>query len=129
MSITSETFYRAVCEHDRCGRSIPNPDEDEASHWPLVSVEEYLREPHEERDVMVAWFYEDGRTLCPEHHPDARPCGNSCNGGMVKVEGAPPSLPADREWSFPHHWEDCPECHGVGYHPAPTDHADGSGDA
>jgi len=126
MSITSETFYRAACEHGQCGRTIPNEDDHEASHWPLEAVEEYLRTPHEERDVEVAWFYEGGKTLCPEHHPDARPCGNSCNSGSVKVEGLPPNWPSDQPWSLPHHWEECPECHGVGYHPAPAVHADGS---
>lgn len=118
--ITSETFYRAECEHEKCSQTIPDPDDHEASHWPLVSVEEYLREPHEHRDVEVTWFYDGVRTFCPEHHPDARACSNECNGGMVQVPGVPPNWPADREWTFPHHWENCPECHGVGFHPAPS---------
>jgi hypothetical protein len=117
--ITSETFYRASCEADRCPLTIPDLDDHEASHWPLDSVEEYLREPHEHRDVMLRWFHEDGHTFCPEHHPAARPCANECNGGMVQVAGEPPNWPADREWTHPHHWENCPECHGVGFHPAP----------
>tara|TARA_B100000378_G_scaffold143246_1_gene115775 strand:+ start:51 stop:431 length:381 start_codon:yes stop_codon:yes gene_type:complete len=126
MSITSEMFYRAECDELKCTRTIPDVDDHEASHWPLESVEEYLREPHEERDTEVFWFYEDGRTLCPEHHPDARPCASACNGGMVKVDGPPPTWPADREWSHPHHWESCPECHGVGFHTAPRSEGQGA---
>lgn len=118
MSITSETFYRAECEE--CHRTIPD-EEDEASHWPLAFVEEYLREKHSHGvgDVEVQWFYDGQRTLCPEHHPEARPCGTCGGQGSVKQPGPPPNLPEGREWSLPHHWAECTECHWVGFHPAP----------
>lgn len=115
MTITSETFYRAECE--ACPRTIPDEDDHEASHWPLSAVEEYLREPHESYDVELYWFYDGERTLCPEHHPEARAC-STCDGQRsVKVAGRPPEF--EGEWTMPHHWEECPECHWIGFHPAP----------
>lgn len=125
MSITSETFYRAECEE--CHRTVPDYDDHEASHWPLAAVEEYLREKHGHGvgDVEVQWFYDGSKTLCPEHHPEARPCGTCDGQGYVRVEGPPPNLREGVDWSLPHHWKECPECHWVGFHPAPTAQTDG----
>lgn len=126
--IKSETFYRAECDILKCGRTIPNEDDHEASHWPLDAVEEALREPREvgSTDVEVTWFYDGERTLCPENHPDARPCGTCDGQGAVRVAGPPPNLPDGVEWSMPHHWDACSECNWVGYHPAPPVHTDGA---
>lgn len=118
--IQSETFFRAECDELNCGITIP--DGDDASHWPLASVEEALREPREvgPSGIEVGWFHDGDRTLCPRHHPDARPCGTCDGQGVVRVEGPPPNLSEGVAWSLPHHWEACSECEWVGFHPAPT---------
>ncbi|CAN7240383.1 hypothetical protein LJR045_000965 [Microbacterium sp. LjRoot45] len=118
--ITSETFYRAECEAPNCGRTLPDEDTHEASHWPRSYVEEQLREPREVGlgDVEVTWFYDGEKTFCPEHHPGATPCGTCDGEGMVRVDGPPPNWEG-QQWTFPHHWENCPECDRVGFHPAP----------
>lgn len=119
MSITSETFYRAECDELKCTSTIPTGEE-EASHWPLSMVEEALREPREvgSSDVEVAWFYDGERTLCPRHHPDARPCGTCDGQGAVRCDGPPPNLPEGVKWTRDFHWAECPECLWVGFHPA-----------
>ncbi|MFD6699704.1 MULTISPECIES: hypothetical protein [unclassified Microbacterium] len=127
--IKSETFYRAECDEPKCGSTIPSGDDEEASHWPLATVEEALREPREVgAGVEVIWFYDGERTLCPRHHPDATPCGTCDGQGAVRVDGPPSNLRAGVEWSLPHHWEACPECNWVGFHPAPTDRTIGASD-
>lgn len=128
--IKSETFYRAECDELKCDRTIPGLDDEEASHWPLTTVEEALREPREvgASGVEVIWFYDGERTLCPRHHPEATPCGTCDGQGAVRVDGPPPNLRAGVEWSLPHHWEACPECNGVGFHPAPTNRTIGRED-
>lgn len=122
MPITSETFYRAECDELKCGSMIPT-GEDDATHWTRDLVEETLREPHEAAaaEVELWWFYDGTRTLCPRHAPGARPCGTCENDqGMVRVDGRPPNLPEGSAWSFDYHWGICPECAGVGFHPAPA---------
>ena len=117
--ITSETFYRAECDVESCAESIPNEDDYEASHWPLASVEKELRETHEKFGVELIWFYDGERVLCPQHHPEARPCSTCGGQGSVKVPGRPPKF--EGEWLPAHHWEECPECHWIGFHPAQPD--------
>ena len=129
MPITSETFYRAECDELKCASMIPT-GEDEASHWPRELVEEALREPRETAmaDVELTWFYDGERTLCPRHAPGARPCGTCDGQGAVRVDGPPPNLRDGVEWSSPHHWDDCPECHWIGFHPAPPSLPNGGGE-
>lgn len=96
MSITSETFYRAECDVESCAESSSTPN------FSCVS--------------LSSWFYDGERVLCPQHHPEARPCSTCGGQGSVKVPGRQPKF--EGEWLPAHHWEECPECHLIGFHPA-----------
>ena len=125
--ITEQTFYQAVCEAKRCAETLPDEESHEASHWPLAYLEDELRTPREAGHgvVEVTWFYDGEHTFCPKHHPDARPCGTCDGQGAVRIPGKPPQWEGG-EWTMPHHWDECPECHWVGYHPAPQPSERGS---
>lgn len=119
--ITEQNFYQAACESDGCGETLPDEETHEASHWMLSYLIEQLAEKCEagRGELEVTWFYDGEHTFCPKHHPGARPCGTCDGQGAVRVPGPPPQWEGRTEWTSSHHWDECPECHWVGYHPAP----------
>lgn len=104
MSITSETLYRAECDHPGCGRTLP--DGEEFTHWPREVVVEALAEERDEHDDT--WTVVGDQTYCPEHAPGTTPCG-ACEHGYIRAD-----CPAGVE---PHYFQlvDCPVCDGRGY--------------
>lgn len=64
--ITSETFYRAECDHEGCGRTLDDHERD-ITHWPRKVLEELLAEPTGADDAT--WTVVGGQVFCPRHKP------------------------------------------------------------
>ncbi|UAJ78337.1 hypothetical protein IT072_13825 [Leifsonia sp. ZF2019] len=102
--ITSETFYRAECDHEPC--SVTLPDGEEMTHWDRGTLDEALSEPTGRADD--AWtVVADGRTFCPRHAPGNVDCG-ACDHGYIRTDRGPNTSP---RFNF----ATCPVCDGAGY--------------
>lgn len=117
--IKSEAYFRAECDHDGCEASLPDPDEHEASGWPLNSVKDALGEERGDRDET--WTVVGEHTFCPRHKPGNAEC-TACDGrGHFRTE-LPEPIINGRRWDF----ASCPICDGEGYLLAPESHNSGS---
>ena len=105
--ITSETFYRAECDHPGCEVTLPSGDDD-ATHWPCESVVRALGEEHGRYDET--WTVVGEQTFCPRHRPGNVECP-ACDGrGHFRTEHPDPE-PGTGRWRF----TDCPMCGDRGY--------------
>lgn len=110
MPITSETFYRAECDHDGCKTVLPNDEDESGSHWPRKSVIEALAEERGADDET--WTVVGDLTYCPRHKPGNAEC-SACDGrGYFRAERDPATLaPGQGKWAL----TDCPVCERRGY--------------
>jgi len=106
--ITSEKFYRAECDQEKCDRTLPDQDDDEASHWTHDTVVAALGE--ERGFLEVKWAVVGEKTYCPRHAPGNIDCVTCDALGMVKV----PAVQTDA-YPFPYKYDECGVCAGRGY--------------
>ena len=116
MTITSETFYRAECDHNGCEVTLPDDENDEGTHWPRTSVVEALGE---ERGLFdEKWTVEGEQTFCPRHKPGNADC-TACDNGYLRTE-----IANRQEGQARFDFALCPMCGGRGYLSADVDGRD-----